>query len=127
MTRTRAGRRAISAAVEFFGVAGEDGVDVPGPFDDLVRAIQDVPGVQAGVVIPQEPGLDGVRQLAGHEDGGFHRFGLRQPPYTRLGSHSPICGNMYSRKMARIWIAMNGIIPRKIWFSVTCGGATPLR
>ena len=89
--------------------------------------VEDVPGVQAGVVIPQEPGLDGVRQLAGHEDGGFHRFGLRQPPYTRLGSHSPICGNMYSRKMARIWIAMNGIIPRKIWFSVTCGGATPFR
>src|SRR3989304_7778749 len=48
-----------------------------------------------------------------------------QPPYTRLGSHNPICGNMYSRKMGITWSTMNGIIPRKIWFSVTCAGATP--
>jgi hypothetical protein len=34
---------------------------------------------------------------------------------------------MYSRTIAATWITMYGIIPRKIWFSVTCGGDTPFR
>ena len=29
-----------------------------------------------------------------------------QLPYAREGSHNPICGNMYSRTIAKIWIAM---------------------
>ena len=47
--------------------------------------------------------------------------------YTKDGNHDPICGNMYSRNNASNWIAMYGIIPMKIWFSVTCDGATPFR
>ena len=47
--------------------------------------------------------------------------------YKTLGSHKPMPGNMYSRNRAKTCITMNGIIPRKIWFSVTCGGDTPLR
>ena len=47
--------------------------------------------------------------------------------YSTPGSHNPIAGNVYSSTSARTWIAMNGSMPRKIWFSVTCGGDTPFR
>ena len=47
--------------------------------------------------------------------------------YNKWGSHKPIAGNVYSKKMASTWMAMNGIMPAKIWFNVTCGGLTPLR
>ena len=48
-------------------------------------------------------------------------------PYSSCGNHMPMAGHVYSSTMARIWMPMNGIMPRKIWFSVTCGGATPFR
>jgi hypothetical protein len=49
------------------------------------------------------------------------------PWYTRDGTHRPICGKRYRSSIAKHWITMNGIIPMKIWLSVTCGGATPFR
>lgn len=63
------------------------------------------------------------------------RDGGRPPPrsptpahrYNTVGSHNPISGNTYSSTSANTWIAMNGSMPPKIWFSVTCGGATPFR
>ena len=47
--------------------------------------------------------------------------------YSTCGSHRPICGKLYISTIARIWMPMNGIIPAKIWFSVTCRGLTPFR
>jgi hypothetical protein len=59
----------------------------------------------------------------------FRRGGgsLAHPLYTKDGTHRPICGNMYSKKIASSWITMKGIIPTKIWFKLTWGGATPFR
>ena len=33
-----------------------------------------------------------------------------------------MAGQMYSSVSANTWIPMNGIMPAKIWFKVTCGG-----
>lgn len=56
-----------------------------------------------------------------------HQTTLATYLYSTVGSHMPIPGNMYSRKIATTWMPMNGIMPRKIWFNVTCGGDTPFR
>ena len=48
-------------------------------------------------------------------------------PYSTLGNHRPISGQMYSITSATTWMPMKGIIPMKMALSVTCGGATPLR
>ena len=69
------------------------------------------------------PAAEGPRAARG----GSWWGSTRQLPYSTLGSQRPMPGNMYSRKIARTWIAMNGIIPAKIWFRVTCGGLTPFR
>src|SRR5882672_2148848 len=50
-----------------------------------------------------------------------------QRPYNTWGSHRPIAGNRYSSTTAITWMPMNGIMPAKIWLSVTCGGETPFR
>ena len=57
------------------------------------------------------------------------RCGHRQSdqPYRYFGNHSVSPGQMYMNTMQRITINMYGIMPAKIWLSVTCGGDTPLR
>ena len=49
------------------------------------------------------------------------------PQYSTFGSQSPMPGNRYRITIATICMPMNGSMPRKIWFSVTCGGETPFR
>ena len=53
-----------------------------------------------------------------------HTEGENQPAqrpylYRTSGSHKPIPGNTYSSTRATICIPMNGIMPAKIWLSVT--------
>jgi len=47
--------------------------------------------------------------------------------YRMPGSHKPMPGKMYRSASATTWMPMNGIMPAKIWLSVTCGGETPFR
>ncbi len=63
------------------------------------------------------------RHAAVDELSGNERFYL----YSTDGSHRPMAGNWYSRMIAITWMPMNGSMPAKIWFSVTCGGLTPFR
>jgi len=49
------------------------------------------------------------------------------PPYRNSGSQSVIPGQMYMNTRQMRTMTMYGIIPAKIWFSVTCFGATPFR
>ena len=39
----------------------------------------------------------------------------------------PDCREDVQQDQATTWMPMNGSMPPKIWFSVTCGGATPFR
>lgn len=50
-----------------------------------------------------------------------------QLPYRKFGSQSARPGHMYISTMQMMTMNMYGIMPAKIWFSVTWGGATPRR
>jgi hypothetical protein len=50
-----------------------------------------------------------------------------QLPYRNSGSQSVMPGQMYMNTRQMTTMIMYGIIPAKIWFSVTCFGATPFK
>ena len=50
-----------------------------------------------------------------------------QSPYRNSGSQSVMPGQMYMKARHRSTMIMYGIMPAKIWFSVTCLGETPFR
>jgi hypothetical protein len=60
-----------------------------------------------------------LRPLVGAAGAGVSGTAPRQP--------QPMAGNWYSSTMAITWMPMKGSMPAKIWFSVTCLGATPFR